>query len=787
MSDFTILSREKVLPGVSPLDIFKVGNTELAAVTDFSILLGARSEGKKDLGDSVAETSCWWTREVNWGRKGGKKAYVICPSGYCSMADVDATWVGARPALPYSSIKSVSLNERIRDFDGIKEIEYGEYPQTVVDEYYSLKLEDLYNYGNLKPTDKKYTTGKGSVHTEYEYNGSKYIRFVADLKYVGQFLSDGRKVHTGGVYWLRVEPIVWFVDEIADVALSKKVIFSGVEFQGYRCEVDFDKSSIKEFMDRFFSREIVPCMEHSRNELEVQSLRERGARAAGVRCYANHPYVYAYVTYRRYINSDIQHLYYWKEVSELLYMNKYQKLLPEMISKYIKDDDLARDFADFVNQKVISVEDVINYNYSTKDLKMNLSQKFATAAELSSADEAHFEVVRDFMRRIGIEPRVAFEYMWTNYGRRFEKTLKPNEVKAYYKEESIEQIQNYKIKTQKRKIREAATHPYVYAYIAYKKSIGYDISILVSCRNWWGSIANLLYKNKQRKILPEMLNGLLEDDLARDFIVFVNQQTISVEDVINNNYSSEDLEMSLSQKFATAAELSSVDDTHFEVVRNFVKQVCTEQTAIFEFMLINYGRRFEKAQKPKKIKAYHPEKSVEQIQNLDQKESGDKKYSYMVIHPYVYAYMVYKRYIGCDVLSGYLTRWKKVSELLYKTKQPERLPDMIRELIGYELARDFIPFISQQVISVEDVINHNYSDKYLKMDLSQKFATAAELCFVDAEHFELVRSFMKQVGVEMRNIFESWTELERNFITICRKEENKKSSQEKTRRRIKKN
>ena len=70
MSDFTILSRGKVLPGVSPLDIFKVGNIERAAVTDFSILLGARSEGKKDLGDSRAGTSCWWTREVNWGRKG---------------------------------------------------------------------------------------------------------------------------------------------------------------------------------------------------------------------------------------------------------------------------------------------------------------------------------------------------------------------------------------------------------------------------------------------------------------------------------------------------------------------------------------------------------------------------------------------------------------------------------------------------------------------------------------------------------------------------------------------
>lgn len=435
MSDFTILSRGKVLPGVSPLDIFKVGNTELAAVTDFSILLGASSEGKKDLGDSRAETSCWWTQEVSRG----ERAYVIGHSGQCGMADVDATWVGARPALPYSSIKSVSLNERIRDFDGIKEIEYGEYPQTVVDEYYSLKLEDLYNYGNLKPTDKKYTTGKGSVHTEYEYNGSKYIRFVADLKYDGQFLSDGRKVHTGGVYWLRVEPIVWFVDEIADVALSKKVIFSGVEFQGYRCEVDFDKSSIKEFMDRFFSREIVPCMEHSRNELEVQSLRERGARAAGVRCYANHPYVYAYVTYRRYINSDIQHLYYWKEVSELLYMNKYKKLLPEMISKYIKDDDLARDFADFVNQKVISVEDVINYNYSTKYLKMNLSQKFATAAELCFVDAEHFELVRSFMKQVGVEMRNIFE-SWTELERNFITICRKEENKKSSQEKTRRRI-----------------------------------------------------------------------------------------------------------------------------------------------------------------------------------------------------------------------------------------------------------------------------------------------------------------------------------------------------------
>ena len=94
------------------------------------------------------------------------------------------------------------------------------------------------------------------------------------------------------------------------------------------------------------------------------------------------------------------------------------------------------------------------------------------------------------------------------------------------------------------------------------------------------------------------------------------------------------------------------------------------------------------------------------------------------------------------------------SKLLYKTKQPE----MLRALIGDDLTRDFIAFARQQVISVEDVINHNYSSRDLEMDVSQKFATAVGLSSVDDEHFEVIRDFMKQVGAEPRAVFESmWT------------------------------
>ena len=35
------------------------------------------------------------------------------------------------------------------------------------------------------------------AHTEYEYNGSKYIRFVGDSNCDGEVLSDGRTIQSG--------------------------------------------------------------------------------------------------------------------------------------------------------------------------------------------------------------------------------------------------------------------------------------------------------------------------------------------------------------------------------------------------------------------------------------------------------------------------------------------------------------------------------------------------------------------------------------------------------------
>ena len=274
MSDFTFLTKKQIF-GRKQLDIISRYGTK-CAITDFSILLGGyvssnyyTSEGntRKD------RTGWWWTKSSDEL----DDVLIVSSEGNSRWCYIKRRHGGFRPALPYHLIQNLS---KVRDINGIKEIDYGEYPQTIVDENYSCELENAYNNGSLRMTGKNYTTDSvicedihtsfiPRMHTEYEYNGGKYIRFVGDSNCDGEVLSDGRTIKSGNVYWVRVESITWLVDEIANIALSKKIIFSGVQFENcrgyeedlllyYEEDFDFDRTDIKQFMNNYFSKEILP-------------------------------------------------------------------------------------------------------------------------------------------------------------------------------------------------------------------------------------------------------------------------------------------------------------------------------------------------------------------------------------------------------------------------------------------------------------------------------------------------------------------------------------------------
>ena len=138
----------------------------------------------------------------------------------------------------------------------------------------------------------------------------------------------------------------------------------------------------------------------------------------------------------------------------------------------------------------------------------------------------------------------------------------------------------------------------------------------------------------------------------------------------------------------------------------------------------------------------------------------DKEEKHLKIHPSICSYLTYKNCIGQDCLRTEYTgkepnadprKWEMASKVLYKTKQPE----MLRSLIGNSLTQEFIEFTKQPVLTVEDVINKNYTHRTFDMDISRKFATAVSLSEVTEENFELIKKFVKKLGKEPCALFES--------------------------------
>ncbi len=264
MNEFTLLTKEQIY-GDNQLDILKKYGIK-CAITDFAILLGGSvtSEYYTSNGTMLKERASWY-----WTKSNHKnEIYVIHNYGGFDLNKTFIRHGGIRPVLPYSLISSKCLNQ-ITTKNNILEIEYGEYPQDIVSGDFAKILEKAYLEKTIKQTGKVYTTDsyevvdidkgfKAREHIEYEYNKRKYIRLVGDKISVAHILSDGRTIEIGNVYWIEVSPIKWMIDEKTNIALSKKIILSGLQFnleQNY--EGNFEQTDIKHFMDTYLSKEII--------------------------------------------------------------------------------------------------------------------------------------------------------------------------------------------------------------------------------------------------------------------------------------------------------------------------------------------------------------------------------------------------------------------------------------------------------------------------------------------------------------------------------------------------
>ena len=237
-----------------------------AAITDFAILLGgfvSPSDYTKD-GSNIANRTGWWWTKTPFN---DNMTIVGCGGilGNCYLYSHSG---GIRPILPFSAILTdCSLVDNRFD---IKEVLFGEYPQYVADLQTAKTLELNYKVDCLNETGKTYTVDciknpnfnedyNFKTLKEYEYKGNKYIRFVADLNCEYDTLSDGRHICVYSPYWIKVEPISWLVDEKNNIALSKRLLISGIPFRSIlNDKTDYENSDIYTFLNEYMIKDIIP-------------------------------------------------------------------------------------------------------------------------------------------------------------------------------------------------------------------------------------------------------------------------------------------------------------------------------------------------------------------------------------------------------------------------------------------------------------------------------------------------------------------------------------------------
>ena len=627
MSGFTFLTKEQCFES-DKLDILEKRGTK-AAITDFSILLGGGFDRAQSLEGRAGDY--WLKSEDGWNG-----ARTVDTDGYSMSGPVKQRLYGARPALLLSSISSIPTNGESgkRARDGVLEVEYGYYPQKAVSRDMQEKLERAFQGKSLSRTGNKYTTDSRKYdeydeefspkqHEEFQLDGKRYVRVEANSCYGDEFkLSNGESYRNGDSVWVEVAPVKWLVDERAEMMLTDKLIFSGVQFnreENYHIE-DFYKTDIKKFMDTYFARELVQSrgigqqsqtiatsttikndsVEINDREREQQTRTAREDRS---------PYD---LKFDEVSESDIIKGAIESNVSIFLHgkpgcgkSDRVKQLDPDFIELNLShlDPELLDGLAGEKDGKAVHIRPPWLEELEAKCQEEPDKIHILFLEELTNASQ----MMQSKAYGIALDKKVAGRWKLPENvrvvaaGNELEDSLVANEIAeplydrfahvnietsaanwlewAATPENFYERLDYKKQDESKQKI-----HPAIYAYIAYK---GEDVLRTPYNREKpephadprrWKMASDMLYASNN----PNTLKAIIGEDLTKDFVAFCKTRTITVQDVINGNYTELDLIMDLGRQLATVSGLVRVDDENMPKVREFVKQLGPEMCKKFE-------------------------------------------------------------------------------------------------------------------------------------------------------------------------------------------------------------
>ena len=616
MSDFTFLTKEQCF-GDNQLGVLKKRGIK-AAITDFSILLGAYVADDYHVYNDKSldgRTGWYWTKSDD----GHNNVIIVEVDADMTSVSMPRRDGGARLVLTFSETGSIPTNGESgkRAKNGVLEVEYGYYPQKAVAKDIQEKLETEYKNGVILKTKNSFTTDsvgyndvdisfQPQTHQEYEYNGKRYVRVKANSSYHGRYftLSNGEKYKGGDNVWIEVQPVKWIVNEKSKEMISEKIIFAGTQFneKGQYHTEDFNKTNIKEYIDKYFARDL----------LQTRTI---GEYINTSRTKNNHnPYS---LNFTEVSEEDIIKSALEGNVSIFLHgkpgcgkSDRVKQLDPDFIELNLShlDPELLDGLAGEKDGKAVHIKPPWLEELKAKCEEEPDKIHILFLEELTNASP----MMQAKAYGIALDKKVAGRWKLPENarvvaaGNELEDSLVANEIAeplydrfahvnietnaeswlewAATPESIYERLDYQKEDKQRPKI-----HPAIYAYISYR---GDEVLRTPYNREKpephadprrWKMASDMLYASNN----PNTLRAIVGENLTRDFVSFCTIPTITIEDVLQGNYTEEDLNLDIGRKLATVAGLVAVDEINMPEVREFVKKLGPEMLKKFEAQWIH--------------------------------------------------------------------------------------------------------------------------------------------------------------------------------------------------------
>lgn len=680
MSNFTFLSEEQIF-GDNKLEIFNKRGT-IAPITDFAILLGGYYSSDfyyKDEESLENRAGYYWTKTDDKDND----ARVVYRNGRRYYDDVHKRDVACRPALPYSSIKYI-CSHVMRASDGILEVEYGEYPSKAASIELQKNLFDAYSDGRLSLTGKTYTIDSKKYNdytkgfepinlTEYEYEGKKYVRVMANTSYGGNkiLLSNNEKYKDGDFVWVEVLPVKWLVDEKNDIAVSEKLLFAGVQFKKERnYKGDFESTDIKKYLDDYFTADISLNAPTASNSIQTSNNTNTSSsqNSRKTRIQKLNPDSTSEMQRRNMTDTEI--IQNWIESGQsvllrgpsgigkterlktlypdLIYIKLTNNMFPEKVvgsTNLQTGQSIPPDFAKqailscateeekkLVNDNIQNLYDIANTIYErTKDSDKMVVILLDELLNVKPAIQSLvYTLVLNKIVEIGSGLKLPANTVIVATGNQ-KKYSSVAEDLAEPLEKRFDHILDMEPKVNEW-INEYAipnkVHPSVIGYILSKyKTNKVNINYFYEepevgeakldkygCKGrtndprGWVSVSNTLYAFEENlkngkyvgknveSILYNSINTKLREEWAKEFFYFYNIPTLSVEEVVNGNYTQADLPRDTNERFACVTSLLLADENQVALCREFIKKYCdAEYLKLYDITWIaNDEKRAEK-------------------------------------------------------------------------------------------------------------------------------------------------------------------------------------------------